>query len=388
MKNITSLLASYYAEIDILCIILLGTLFFKAAASSFALTQKRQFSIVLLCHILFCASDLIWIFNNDFLSLTETFPKYGITFSYVVNGLNVLCSAVTGLSWLAFSETMQGYNLFKKKRNLFFALFPVAVLALLVVATNKTHILFHLTDSGEFSRDHGYFLQLAVSYGYILFATVLSIRHSNTAKNNQERNMSLNIARFIIGPILAGILQLFIPHMQLLFVGTVFALVNVYISILGLQVNLDALTKLNNRSMLDQKIANALNIKSADSELFLLMFDIDKFKKINDIYGHPIGDKALVLVANAIKKNCNGDDYACRYGGDEFVMLHHAPPGDNCRQLVKNIENAIKKNDLPCELTFSVGISQYEDSLKTPIDFLNAADREMYRVKVANRNGR
>lgn len=367
-------------------------LLIKTTTSSFVHAQKQQFSIVLLCHIFFCASDLVWIFNNGFFSLTEIFPTCEVIVSYVLNGLNVLFSALTGLAWLNFSETMQGNNFLKKKRNLTLVLIPILFLILLIATTNKTHILFHISKSGEFFRDRGYFLLFMVAYGYILLTTFQSVRRAKHAKNMQERNLSRNIARFIMAPLLTGIIQLIITNIQLLFFGTVFALINVYISLLELQISLDPLTRLNNRSLLDQRIEHAVNkIKNnKETDLFLLLLDVDNFKEINDVHGHQIGDKTLKLVADAIKENCAGEDYACRYGGDEFVMLHHAPQGENCSQLIQNIESKLTTAcDIPCAVSVSVGICRYSsDLMNNPAEFLKAADDEMYRIKAAKSSGR
>ncbi len=389
-SNASNLIAGYYAEVDILCIILLGMLLIRTISSSLVHDQKHRFLIVLLCHIVFCVSDLVWIFNNGFISLTEVFPTSGVAVGYVLNSLNVLCSGITGLAWLIFSETMQGNNLLKKKSIFAITLLPVLFLAVLTATTNRTHILFHISDSGEFFRDSGYYLQLMVSYGYILLATFRSVKKAKQAKNIMERRLSSNIACFIIAPILTGILQQIIPHMQLLFLGTVFSLINVYISLLKLQINLDPLTKLNNRNMLDQKIESSINKirEHKETDLFLLLIDVDNFKKINDVYGHQIGDKALKLVADAIKESCGNEDYACRYGGDEFVMLHHAPLGEDCSQLIQNIENKLTVCVTPCAVSVSVGVCRYSSNpMKNPVEFLKAADDEMYRVKAAKKSG-
>lgn len=88
------------------------------------------------------------------------------------------------------------------------------------------------------------------------------------------------------------------------------------------KANFDKLTNLYNRhyfeSIIDQKMRNAINKKK---ELSLIMFDIDFFKKINDKYGHDVGDNSLIALTEIIKETIRNDDIAVRWGGEEFMVL-------------------------------------------------------------------
>lgn len=375
------LIAGYYAELDILCIVLLGLLIVKTAGSSFISNQKKCFEIVLLCHIVFTASDLIWIFNNGFLSLLEIFPDCGVTLSYLLNSLNVIASSVTGFSWLVFSETMQKHDITQDRKKMAVYLLPIIILALLTVTTGSTRIMFAVSGQGKFSRGPGYALQVLVSMGYVILASVLSARRAIRGKTLQERRTSRAIVGFVKAPICAIVLQLLFPRIQILFLGTILSLVSVYISLQQMQVLTDPLTGLNNRMLLDQKFSSAVQFWSDDSDVYLMLIDADGFKKINDEHGHIVGDKVLTLIADALRKNCGSADYVCRYGGDEFVILHRAPRGADCAQIEQRINGTLAACSAPCPVSVSIGVCRYTPDIRTLDAFVNAADEAMYRVK-------
>lgn len=130
--------------------------------------------------------------------------------------------------------------------------------------------------------------------------------------------------------------------------------------------NTDFLTKLYNRRYTEAEISNLLNDKTKTSYAFIII-DVDKFKEINDDYGHKAGDDALVFLASALKKVFNNDSIVSRLGGDEFVcMLYNLPTEFEIRKSVvtfkvDELESYLKENNLEFldggHLSVSVGIT-------------------------------
>ena len=377
----TKMIANYYAEVDILCIILLIMLTYKAYTSNFITSHKQYFSFVLLSNIVLAASDLIWIFNNGFYSITETFPARGITLSYIFNGLDIVSLSLLGMTWLLFAEVIQGNYLIRSRTGFIAVLLPVVIITALVATTKHTGFMFHVSEQGEFTLGPGYVLQVAIPYGYMFVSLVFALRRTRRAKSQQARRQSLSIVSFAVAPTCAGVAQIILQDMSVLFVGTVVALIYVYISLQEQQVLTDPLTGLNNRRMLDQKITEAIIEQNEGSKLFLLVIDVDNFKEINDRYGHIEGDRALQIVAEALKYNCDKDDFICRTGGDEFVILHHADPEDECVRIIDGITKMLSDADAPYDLTVSIGKQCYTHDMKNWKSFMDAADEEMYRIK-------
>ena len=126
--------------------------------------------------------------------------------------------------------------------------------------------------------------------------------------------------------------------------------------------------------------------------LSVLLVDIDRFKTINDTYGHPAGDEALKTVASALRSAVRTSDIVGRYGGDEFAILAPETNRDELVQLMDRVLGAIRETQVAFErtcvqLTVSVGGSFVSDGIPvTPEQLLAAADQALYQAKDAGRD--
>ena len=142
------------------------------------------------------------------------------------------------------------------------------------------------------------------------------------------------------------------------------------------QANIDYLTKLNNRSAIDYN-------KKYDN---VILGDIDYFKKINDEYGHILGDKVLIEVGLVLKKYVSKSDLVCRWGGEEFVILLKNSDDDMAYSKALSIKNEIEnlKNKFGFDITMSFGIS---NTIGRNLDeAICEADKAMYHSKQHGRN--
>lgn len=373
------MLASYYAEVDIICVVILLCLIHRSIKSNFSKTDRTNFIVLLTINFLFVLSDFIWIFNNGYASYMDI--SNGVLIGYIGNGLNSILSALSSLSWLFFSESMQNHLAFHNGKKAFLVSLPVIILIILCLFNYQNHIMFTILNDGTYIRGIGYVYQVIVAFGYIIVAAILSLNHANKAKNEKSRKRSLTMFNFMIPPTIATVLQLLIPNMSILFIGTVLALLNLFISLQGQLVLNDPLTGLNNRSLLDQKIEKRMNSVDDDSDFYLLLFDADKFKNINDTFGHLEGDRALIIIADTLRKNCSPGDFICRYGGDEFIMLHKCKKNEDCSILIEKINKMLDSHDLPYSLHVSVGICKYHDGIDSWSKMVKEADESLYIAK-------
>ncbi|HCY88603.1 MAG TPA: GGDEF domain-containing protein [Desulfobacteraceae bacterium] len=153
----------------------------------------------------------------------------------------------------------------------------------------------------------------------------------------------------------------------------------------------DPLTGLPNRALFYETLARHFDeCKKRDKKAALIIIDLDKFKPVNDTYGHDAGDRLLKAVAERLQIAVGKRGYAARLGGDEFVVLFPEPENENeVHTIVRNILLSIKKPfDLKEGLTFidsSIGISFLESSMADPGAWLKRADHAMYGAKKAGR---
>ena len=123
-----------------------------------------------------------------------------------------------------------------------------------------------------------------------------------------------------------------------------------------------------------------------------MLFDIDKFKSVNDTYGHIAGDFVLKEVCNLIKPLVRPEDTFARYGGEEFCILLPKLTLDEAFLFAEKVRSLIEKSTFDYEgtlipVTLSIGVASVRDpALTSPVDFVKAADACVYKSKNAGRN--
>lgn len=156
----------------------------------------------------------------------------------------------------------------------------------------------------------------------------------------------------------------------------------------------DALTGVNNRAYFDNRlVAEAKRSRREQSDLALAVLDIDKFKYINDTFGHEVGDRCIVHVAHIAQNNLHrSSDDICRYGGDEFVFILPSTDAAGATFLLEKIRADVENTpfmlgDKRIPITVSVGIGgaviQNDGDEK---ELFNKADRGLYKAKKLGRN--
>lgn len=154
----------------------------------------------------------------------------------------------------------------------------------------------------------------------------------------------------------------------------------------------DPLTGLYNRRILADAMERELaRVKRERRSLSVIVMDIDHFKKINDNFGHQIGDQFLIEIAKLVAGHARSSDIACRYGGEEFLLVM---PGTTLKTALKRAEDILsevvemripvgKKN---LKVTLSLGVATYPKHGKGAEEIVVKADKAMYKAKRAGRN--
>ena len=153
----------------------------------------------------------------------------------------------------------------------------------------------------------------------------------------------------------------------------------------------DNLTGLLNRKSLEEKLLLQFKrYQRSQRPSSLLMLDIDHFKVINDTYGHPAGDDVIIATADILSEGIREVDAAGRYGGEEFVVTLEETDSDGAmivaERLRKKIEKTIVTHGDAIHFTISIGIAELGPEHGSVADWLEAADKALYRAKEAGRN--
>lgn len=149
--------------------------------------------------------------------------------------------------------------------------------------------------------------------------------------------------------------------------------------------NYDALTCIANRASIMNHISEKLD-NNKNEEFVLIMFDIDKFKLVNDKYGHLTGDKVLKFLVSRVKNCLREDDFIGRLGGDEFIILSngiHAKKDAECliKRIISSLESPLKIEEDLIYIDISMGVSIYPSDGILMDDLLEKADQAMYKAK-------
>lgn len=155
----------------------------------------------------------------------------------------------------------------------------------------------------------------------------------------------------------------------------------------------DSLTGLYNRRYLDETLEREMSRARREGiALSLVMLDIDHFKQVNDTYGHQVGDEALRMLATALQADIRAEDVACRYGGEEFLILLPNMPLETAMLRAEAWRVAVEGlcvalGNFRITFTISLGVAAYPEHGKTPDDLTRCADQALYRAKNEGRNG-
>ncbi|ARM12659.1 MULTISPECIES: GGDEF domain-containing protein [Rhizobium] len=157
--------------------------------------------------------------------------------------------------------------------------------------------------------------------------------------------------------------------------------------------NTDSLTRLSNRRAFDDRLAAVFNNPGMRPVTALLLADIDNFKKINDTYGHPVGDKILATVASVIRSNVRRDVFVARAGGEEFALIIEGNTAEEVTAIAERIRRTLETTPFKNSrtrvnygpITVSIGICMASNA-EDAGELYSRADIALYGAKNAGRN--
>ncbi|NTV10551.1 MAG: EAL domain-containing protein [Zoogloea sp.] len=158
------------------------------------------------------------------------------------------------------------------------------------------------------------------------------------------------------------------------------------------QANYDALTELPNRSLLQDRLAQAISTARRNStQVAVLFMDLDRFKAVNDTFGHVVGDQLLCLVSRRLRDGLRQQDTVARFGGDEFVIMLPDVHGSNhvaavAEKLIASVSEPFLLVERELFVGASVGVALYPDDAEDADTLLRNADMAMYQAKESGRS--
>ena len=305
---------------------------------------------------------------------------------YHVNLLTILFQPLMGLLWTYYTLEALGVRLDKRPLLHVACAAPFVLNAILLVSNYWTGVAFVIGPDNVYRRGDLFWIDVGISFLYPLAASILAFVYSMKATSRAQKHDCLVLASFILPPVVGAVIQILWYGVFLFLIGFSIALLIVFINLQNEQITVDFLTRINNRASFISYYERKAHALRPGTLLYLFMIDVDFFKRINDTYGHIVGDQVLLTVADRLKVVCGGRRcFLSRLGGDEFGILLECEHAGEAREFMERIRSSLDEfnsdSNLSYPVTLSVGYAVC-DAEDYPIDrLIQQADSMMYAQK-------
>ncbi len=372
----------YYTESNIVCIIIFSIMLLHNLFSVDRQEKQIKYDYALVAFMLYFLTDAIWASV-----LAGVLPKNRFTV-VATNFANYLLMAAITYCWLEYVMAVEQQPHRNRAINKFAVLFPFLVSTAALIVTWFVSPGTLLNDALELQPAYHLFL-IGVPIINIVAVLFFTVRKALKEENPIERRRHLYIGFFPLMVILGGLAQiLFLPSTPIFcFCCTILMLI-FFVRSMDIQISLDPLTGLNNRGQLIRYVSQKGNLYVDGSLTYVIMLDVNDFKKINDSFGHAEGDRALVILADSLKtvvRNRNTPTFLGRFGGDEFIIIAHLKNEDALKELIREIREEIaaqcRAAGTPYQISTGIGYSELRQEQDSFQMCMQRADQNLYLDK-------
>lgn len=386
-------LISYSLQIDILCICIFLLIAFNLWKSG-EKSKQLYISVIAIAFIQCFSTGAVTYLHagNCMLELSLKLPcVQSIKLIVFFTCLNNFMAVFT--SYIIFVITYQKRKdaIRSKDIKLFLLSLPFIVITYFIITSPFNGYIQFLTFGGNFVPGRFYSLLI----GCIGFYSVLGIINFLSIMVDLKKrfsDFSVSLIDRILLYLTVSVPFIIAPANLLLhtnYVSVAYAISFFYLMTLHqhMRISIDDLTTLNNRNELKSYLNSLMSLsESQRKNTFMMFIDLNKFKHINDNFGHNEGDVVLIEISKLLKYvadtfNC----FLCRYGGDEFILIKRNSDEEKAISVCSYIDKAV--NDLselviaPYELSVSTGFVRFDSRFNSVREFIDAADKLMYENK-------
>ena len=370
----------FYTEASLICVIILATILITDRMYNTKQEKQVWFSRAIVAFMLYFISDAFWA---AMLSGQFTVKRSYVVLVNLSNYILLSLMAYGMFMFIAASEKMPFRKDARKRRLI---CIPVIISTLVIVIAYIADPLFWINEQNELNNLY-YPLMFAVPSLYLWAGFILSIKYAIRSESRTDRRRFLVIGSIPVAVMAFGMVQVVALNAPTFCFGCTVMWLFFYLENMQTMISVDDLTHLNNRGQINRYLEQIHFNK--DIRVIIMMIDINKFKNINDTYGHAEGDRALVIVSEALRQTCEqikASVFLGRYGGDEFTIVIKNPEEDILPEhLVEAIHEILSQkraeNQLPYELNVSIGYDVIRDSNDDANECLKRADKNLYLDK-------
>lgn len=277
----------------------------------------------------------------------------------------------------------QLFNNEENTKKLIIPLFVINFLNAIIVIISIFFDWFYYIDENNIYHRGPYFVIHALIPVIMIFISIYLLVKYRT---EIEKRNYMALALFAVPPLFGILLQVLFYGISIVLNSMVLSLLIAYLYIQNQSISIDHLTGLYNRKRCELFLREKINTITKKRKFSAIMLDINDFKRINDTLGHDIGDKALIVTGELLKKSIRTNDFVSRFGGDEFVLVLDIDNEKELESAINRINDMVnkynKKGLYPFTLSFSMGYAVYDfKSIIGYEEFLKKIDELMYKAK-------
>ena len=373
-----------YVEINLIGIAVLIVIWFKGRFYRVKDDKHKAFRNLMI-------AILIWLLLDSMMWLIDGKLFLGaINLNIIITTIFYCISILVGSLWLIYCDYILYEEDKNRKKRFSIYLIPSILNLMLSLVSIKTGGLFHIDSNNIYNRGNLYWIHIILNISCFLYCLFMSIKVLSNKKYLKRKEV-YSVMNYMIIPFVALIIQAFFYGVSIIPVSFAITMLIIFLNNQSNLIIIDPLTGIYNRRAFEEYIEREIKYLNREHKVFLLIIDVDNFKGINDIYGHSVGDEALINIAKILRISSNNGDLLVRLGGDEFAIIGNRFCEKEIIELIKNInkniENENKKNEY--KLSVSIGYSIFqENNIDNIRNLINESDEKMYEAKELKKRGK
>ena len=313
-----------YIIVDIFCLIIVGVINQNITTDSGSELEVKTLRRSLLSYIVFMIAGLTGLITEN----ADFFYSRGI--DYAANIISLTCLDFSAFYWFIYVQLCVNKEFMKTKLRVL-TYIPIFIVVVLCVSSPFTGWAFYINKENEYMRGPMFMFVSVIPLVYDIASSVTAYYRGFHKKHFTKRRRYFNYGSFIYFPFIASVLQIWLSGMPILAPAVAAAYYIVFTSSQKDMIYNDSLTGLNNRRRAIIYMEEKIPEITSDNPFTAFMVDGNKFKMINDTYGHIEGDSAIVCIGEAVEQiSYKYHIFCARYGGDEFLMVLKRPSAEAC----------------------------------------------------------
>ena len=371
----------FYAEATAVCVLIFAIMLRNDYRNGNRQEKQIYLDRVIIAHIVYFLNDLAWA-----AVLSGILPQTRLTV-VLVNFINAFFLAGITYNWFLYAAAAEHLAIRKNKHFFTFVGLPYYIVTGVSVIWYLISPNFWVSETAELNPLYYPLILLPVPILYLLVTFGISVYNVRKTRVPSERRQYLQIGVFPLVLSFFGVIQLFLLDLPLFCFGCTINMLVFYLSNNAEQISLDPLTRLNNRNQLNHYLSQDAGRRQNGSREFVVMVDANDFKHINDNYGHAEGDRALILIADALKKAVGvlkAPPFIARFGGDEFILVVCTSDESELYSLRDELRSRLDDVCKEAETPYRLSVAMGWDELKGDEPFTacqQRADRRLYEDK-------